>query len=101
MECRVSDHIGKMPFLWLAVDDPASKSSRRAYIERNTIALLSNYDKPAKVDAPSEYWLGVHSSSEKVRESGLWNSRHVDETYDRDFLDIFGDYIINGRISDL
>jgi hypothetical protein len=32
-------------------------------------------------------WLGHHSTSSAVRASGLWNVNHVNETYDRGFLD--------------
>lgn len=82
----VSKTIGQMPFLWLAVSDPPGPDSLRGYIERNAIALLSNYNKPA-LDAPSPAWLGTHCDSEEVRASGLWNQEHVDESYDLAFLD--------------
>jgi hypothetical protein len=75
-----------MPFLWLAVEDEAGPESQRGYIERNSIALLSNYNR-APLDPPSPGWLGFHCNREKVRNSGLWNSSHVDETYDPEFLD--------------
>jgi hypothetical protein len=32
-----------------------------------------------------------HASSSKVRESGLWNSDHVDEPYDPGFLNLLAD----------
>jgi hypothetical protein len=31
----------------------------------------------------------LYSDRERVRQSGLWNNRHVDETYDPRFLDVF------------
>jgi hypothetical protein len=97
LEFLVSQVIAKMPFLWLAVEDDAGPKSLRGYIERNSIALLSNYDKPA-LDPPSQNWLGRHSDRERVRRSGLWNSNHVDEKYDSNFLDKFVDLIsIAGR----
>jgi hypothetical protein len=34
-----------MPFVWLSLGDEASSESRRGYIERNSIALLSNRNK--------------------------------------------------------
>ncbi len=86
LECEVSKIIGEMPFLWLAIDDDAGPQSLRGYIERNSIALLSNYNKPP-LDPPSPEWLGRHCNREKVRNSGLWNSNHVDEEYDPAFLD--------------
>ena len=44
MEKRVSNHIGKMPFLFLSVND-ANGPSKRSYIEKNSIALLSNFGR--------------------------------------------------------
>ena len=40
-----------MPFLWLAVNDSVGPHSDRAKIERNSIALLSNYEK-SPLDPP-------------------------------------------------
>ncbi|PAU83125.1 hypothetical protein CK500_09965 [Halorubrum salipaludis] len=92
MERRVSDYLRDLPFLWLNIDDEPSADSQRAYIERNTIALLSNYQREA-VDARSDDWLGHHSRSKKIRESGLWNVNHVDEDYDPKFLELLKDQI--------
>lgn len=86
LECEVSQTIGKMPFLWIAIEDEAGPQSLRGTIERNSIALLSNYDKPP-LDPPSQKWLGHHCDRERVRNSGLWNSMHVSESYDPAFLD--------------
>ena len=86
-ERRVSAVIGAMPFLWLAVEDEPGPNSLRGYIERNAIALLSNFDKPS-LDPPSRGWLGCWCDRERVRRSGLWNSNHVDEKYKPAFLDI-------------
>jgi hypothetical protein len=86
LERRVSEVIGKMTFLWLAIEDEAGPESLRGYIERNSIALLSNYRKPA-LDPPSSNWLGDYSVRQRVRASGLWNQNHVDEAYDPAFLD--------------
>jgi hypothetical protein len=79
--------IGEMPFLWLAVDDEPGPDSQRGHIERNAIALLSNYGK-LLLDPPSKNWLGNWCNRKRVRESGLWNSNHVDEIYDPAFLHI-------------
>lgn len=87
LERKVRTVIGQMTFLWLEVEDEPGPRSMRAYIERNTIALLSNYEKPM-LDQPSPEWLGSWCSRTKVQESGLWNNRHVDEAYEPDFLDI-------------
>ena len=89
LEQEVSRYIGDMSFLWLMIDDSPSPKSRRAYIERNSIALLSNAatDCRASPDPPSSDWLGLWCPKEDVRLSGLWNSRHVRETYEPVFLD--------------
>jgi len=86
LECEVTKVICAMPFLWLAVDDEPGAESRRGYIERNTIALLSNFGKEP-LDPPSAGWLGRDCNRELVRKSGLWNQNHVDEAYDPAFLD--------------
>ena len=86
IEAHVSEYIGQMPFLWLNVNDTPGPRSNRGLIERNAIALLSNYRSPA-ADGPSTKWLGYYSDRERVRLSGLWNNNHVDETYDPSFLD--------------
>jgi hypothetical protein len=85
-ECEVSAVIRQMPFLWVCIDDAPGPESLRGTIERNSIALLSNYRKRS-LDPASPGWLGHHSDRERVRESGLWNSNHVDEPYDPAFLD--------------
>ncbi len=85
LENAVSEVIRSMPFVWLPVNDEPGPNSARGYIERNAIALLSNYDK-LPLDAPSPTWLGQSCNRERIRKSGLWNSNHVDETYEPAFL---------------
>jgi len=84
LESSVSAHIGKMPFLWVELDDTPGPESQRAYIERNAIALLSNI--MGCPDIPSQFWLGRYCLRPDIRESGLWNSNHVRERYDPRFL---------------
>jgi hypothetical protein len=62
-------------------------------IEKNSIALLSNYQKNP-LDPPWPAWLGLHCQRARlgdeglsIRSSGLWNANHVDEDYDPAFLD--------------
>jgi hypothetical protein len=83
-ECRVSLVVRAMPFLWLEVDDEPGPKSMRAYIERNSIALLSNFNERA--DVPSDSWLGNWCRHPDVKSSGLWNSNHVRESYDSNFI---------------
>lgn len=85
LEQAVSRTIRAMPFLWLAVDDEPGPGSLRGYIERQAIALLSNFGKDP-LDPPSPAWLGHSCNRERVRRSGLWNSNHVDEAYEPAFL---------------
>ncbi|MEA2018333.1 MAG: hypothetical protein U9N59_07785 [Campylobacterota bacterium] len=98
LEQLVSQTIGKMPFLYLSIDDEASPNSLRAYIEQNSIALLSNYNK-STLDGASEDWLGHKCNREKVNHSGLWNQKHVNESYDPCFLDIFEKLVIEMRVN--
>jgi hypothetical protein len=92
LEGAVSLFIREMPFLWLSIGDEAGPQSVRGYIERNSIAVLSNYGKPP-LDPPSPCWLGHHSDRERVRRSGLWNQNHVDESYEARFLDRFDELV--------
>lgn len=87
LECRVSMTIGAMPFLWLRIEDTAGPESLRGFIERNSIALLSNFRK-RPLDPPSTSWLGHHSDRKLVRKSGLWNSNHVADVYEPNFLNV-------------
>ena len=86
LEQEVSATLGRMTVLWLAVEDEPGTGSQRGYIERNAIALLSNYEREP-IDPPSPGWLGHHSDREKGRQSSLWNSNHVEDTYTPAFLD--------------
>jgi len=88
LEQRVSDYLRELPYLWLRIDDESGPQSARARIERQSIALLSNWER-SPIDAPSEHWLGLNSDKERVRRSGLWNSNHVEEEYEAGFLDEF------------
>ena len=92
LEKKVSNVIREMPFLWLEIDDPPGRNSLRGHIESNSIALLSNYNRTV-IDPPSNDWLGMHSPRTKIRESGLWNQNHVEETYDPNFLSILDDLV--------
>ena len=89
IEIDVSRYIGAMPFLILPVLDAPGPDSRRAYVERNSIALLSGYSSEF-IDPPDPQWLGLNSSRERVHRSGLWNNNHVGENYSPEFLDVLG-----------
>ena len=93
VELGVSEVIGAMPFLWLAIGDKPGPKSKRGYIERNAIALLSNHGK-RKIDRPSSNWLGLESQNKLISKSGLWNCEHVDEECDPEFLDVLEKLIL-------
>ena len=80
IESQVSRYIGAMPVLWLGVPAPAD----RAYLERNSIALLSCLT--GCPDTPSPAWLGRDAVPGEIGDSGLWNVEHVQEDYDPGFL---------------
>jgi hypothetical protein len=87
IEQMVSARIGAMEVITLSIPDEPGPGSLRGFVERNAIAMLSNFNKPA-IDTPSSQWLGHRSNRPMVRASGLWNQNHVDETYSPDFLEI-------------
>ena len=87
LERRVSEVIGRMPFLWLDVPDEPGRGSLRGVVERNAIALSSSYERPA-LDPPTRAWLGRSCPRERVMQSGLWNNNHVNEAHDPVFLDV-------------
>ena len=86
LEQRVSDYIRGLPFLWVNIDDEPGPESDRAYVERNAIALVSNYQKDS-LDPHHGDWSGKNSPRKEICESGLWNIEHVEENYDPAFLD--------------
>lgn len=92
LEILVSHRIRSMPFLCLPIGDAPGPDSLRGYIEQNSIALLSNFNR-SPVDSPSSNWLGHHCPRGKVRNSGLWNQRHVDQEPAPEFLDRLEQFI--------
>jgi hypothetical protein len=93
-EREVSRIIRAMPFLWLPIDDAPGPASQRGYIERNSIALLSNLGKPP-LDPASPAWRGrlCDRGKARVRDSGLWNQNHVDEPYDPGFIEVLKELV--------
>jgi hypothetical protein len=90
-ERAISSSMSGISFTCVAVLDPSSKRSDRAYIERNAIALLSTVGR--RVDPPSSDWLGLKSPHPEVRTSGLWNVDHVGRQVDPRFLEILETYV--------
>jgi hypothetical protein len=85
LEGAVSKYLGRMTILYLPLGDESGGGNMRGHIERDAIALLSNFERPA-IDPPSAHLLGRCCPRAKVQQSGLWNSDHVDEEYDPKFL---------------
>lgn len=86
LEKDVSNNIGNMPCLWLAVSGSPGPNNERSSIEKNCVALLSNW-KRDPIDLPLRNWLGLHASHPAIRESGLWNVNYVEQEYDPSFLE--------------
>lgn len=85
-ERRVSEYVRDLPFLWVDIDDEPGPESDRASVERNAIALVSNYGKAA-IDTRNGGWLGRDSPRDEIAESGLWNIDNVGEAHEAAFLD--------------
>ncbi|MER9456583.1 hypothetical protein [Mesorhizobium sp. M0478] len=85
VEEAVSCYLLKLSFARLSVDDEPGPVSLRGTIERQSIALLTNFERPA-LDPATPSWLGSASNRPLVVGSGLWNQRHVTEKHDPAFL---------------
>lgn len=88
VEKLVSQKLNSMPFLWLELDSRTESQDFARFMEKNAIALLSNYGK-APLDEPSDSWLGNFCTNPFVQRSGLWNVEYVSENYNPDFMEEF------------
>lgn len=87
IEFQVSLYLKKLLFIVIEVPGEANKNNDRSFIEKNSIALLSNYEKMENIDKPNNNWLGYDTKNIKICESGLWNSEYVNyESVDQNFL---------------
>lgn len=91
LEQAVSAHIGRMPFRHVTVHDRFA----RDVVETGAIALLSNFGRP-HVDPASPTWLGHHADRADVRDSHLWNVRHVRDPWETTWLDLLAS-CVEGR----
>ena len=91
LESEVSRFLSKMQIICISVADKSSAKSDRAYIEQNSIGLLSGKNGP--IDVADSAWLGSVSPKDEIRTSSLWNVNCVHETYDPDFLDVLERYM--------
>jgi hypothetical protein len=91
LEQRVSEYIRDLPFLWVDVPGKPGPECDRAVIEANTIAMVSRYRRSA---GPSDLnWLGYHSPKSEVYQSGLWNVRHVSDSFDPLVVNQLSEYV--------
>jgi hypothetical protein len=71
---------------------PAGLATGRIW---NSTALRCSAISRLAIDAASSGWLGLQSSKETIRESGLWNSNHVEKSHDPAFLEKLRTYAMN------
>jgi len=86
LERAVSNYIGSLPTLWLAVP---GLPEERAWLERNLIGLASAAARQ-RVEIPSSTWLGRLSERHEILSSGLWNVNCVEHRYDPAVIDEVG-----------
>jgi hypothetical protein len=82
LEQATSGLIGELPLVVL----PADELADRVFVERDAVALLSNFGR-APIDPASSGWLGRHSKRARVSCSGLWNNDYVDEAYEPSLIE--------------
>jgi hypothetical protein len=91
-ERMVSEYIGNLRVLCLAVSDTPSADSDRAYLEQNCVRLLSGRGGP--LDPPTSGWLGNWSPKPLIRWGGLWNVDYVGGESKAESLDVLETYVV-------
>jgi hypothetical protein len=91
LEEYVSRTLGQMRVLWLDVPDDPGPHSDRAYLERNSIGLLSRSAILQRPQSPG--WLGNWSKQLDITLSALWNLDHLYRVPDKDFTAILAKYV--------
>jgi len=91
LEAAVSEYIGQMRVVWVPILDEPGPDSDRAYVEMNSVALLSNQLRPWDPAGPD--WLGRFSPTRFIQASGLWNINHATGVYSTEFLDVLEHYV--------
>ncbi|MDQ0462511.1 hypothetical protein QO010_000259 [Caulobacter ginsengisoli] len=91
LERKVSDTLGGMRLLWIDIPDDPGAQSDRAFIERNSIGLLSRLGLLSPTT--TKEWLGHYSVEWRISVSGLWNLDHLFLKPDAKFLDVLKVYV--------
>lgn len=91
IEQLVSAYIGQLGVIVLEVDDLPSATSDRAFIEKNSIALISSINSSFNFSTVD--WLGNYSPRDEIIESCLWNINYIDSDYNEAFIKTFERYI--------
>jgi len=91
LEQQVSKFIREMDFICIGIGDQSSAKSDRAFIEQNSIALLSGETGP--LDVADSQWVGLYSPKAEIRRSNLWNVNEVGGTPTPEFLETLSHYI--------
>lgn len=91
LEEAVSAYIRRLPFLVVEITDEPGPQSDRAYIEKNTIALVSQSRLHGHVQLPDQ-WLGNYAPEATIRKSGLWNIDHVGSFWTQSAIDTLREY---------
>jgi len=91
LEREVSNYIRKLRLLFIEVPGEHGTDSYRDFIERNSLALLTQNMCPSEL--ASKKWLGNWSPNKTIRRSGLWNIQHVGGKYEKSFLKVLHELI--------
>ena len=83
-EERVTRYLADLLVTYVPVLDDPGPNSMRGFVERNAIGMLSDRRLGSAATAG---WLGRHAPAKAVRESGLWNVRHIGDPVDDEFME--------------
>ena len=87
----VSEYIGQLGVIVIDVDDLPSANSVRSYIEKNSIALLSNLNYSFNFSTID--WLGNFSHRNEIKGSCLWNINYINSDFDPHLMVVFEQYL--------
>lgn len=79
----MTSYLADLLVTYVPILDEPGPDSLRGFIERNAIGVLSNGTVPGF--EASDRWLGRYAPSNAVRESGLWNVRHIGDPVEQPF----------------